>query len=36
MPAGPVLVAAQLPDSNPVKKLALDVHAHVEQAYGAG
>ena len=36
LPAGPVLVADQLPDSNPVKKSALDyVHAY-EGAHGKG
>ena len=36
MPAGPLLVASQLPDSNPVKKTAMTyVHAY-EAKYGAG
>jgi branched-chain amino acid transport system substrate-binding protein len=36
LPAGPLLVADQLPDSNPVKKTALTyVHAY-EAKYGAG
>jgi branched-chain amino acid transport system substrate-binding protein len=36
LPAGPLLVASQLPDSNPVKKSALAyVHAY-EAKYGAG
>ncbi|HEX7387277.1 MAG TPA: ABC transporter substrate-binding protein [Castellaniella sp.] len=36
LPAGPLLVASQLPDSNPVKKTALTyVHAY-EAKYGAG
>ncbi|AKQ56642.1 ABC transporter substrate-binding protein [Bordetella hinzii] len=36
LPAGPLLVAAQLPDSNPVKKSALEyVHAY-EKAHGDG
>jgi branched-chain amino acid transport system substrate-binding protein len=34
LPAGPVLVAAQLPDSHPVKKTALDYVARYEAAYG--
>ncbi|MEW5890578.1 MAG: ABC transporter substrate-binding protein [Pseudomonadota bacterium] len=36
LPAGPVLVAAQLPDSNPIKKVALDYISKYEAAYGAG
>jgi branched-chain amino acid transport system substrate-binding protein len=36
LPAGPVLVAAQLPDSNPVKKSALAYIAAYEGAYGKG
>jgi branched-chain amino acid transport system substrate-binding protein len=36
LPAGPVLVAAQLPDSNPVKKSALAYIAAYEAAYGKG
>jgi branched-chain amino acid transport system substrate-binding protein len=36
LPAGPVLVAAQLPDSNPVKKSALEYITKYEKAYGAG
>jgi branched-chain amino acid transport system substrate-binding protein len=36
LPAGPVLVAAQLPDSNPVKKVALDYVTRYEAAYGKG
>jgi branched-chain amino acid transport system substrate-binding protein len=36
LPAGPILVAEQLPDSNPVKKSALEyLHAY-EAAYGKG
>ena len=36
VPVGPVLVASQLPDSNPIKKVALEyVHAY-EAKYGAG
>jgi branched-chain amino acid transport system substrate-binding protein len=36
LPAGPVLVAAQLPDSNPVKKVAVDYVTRYEAAYGKG
>ena len=36
LPAGPVLVAAQLPDSNPVKKVALDYVHRYEAANGPG
>jgi len=36
LPAGPVLVAAQLPDSNPVKKSALEYIAKYEKAHGPG
>lgn len=36
LPAGPVLVAAQLPDSNPIKKVALDYVTTYEAAYGKG
>ncbi|MBC7502353.1 MAG: ABC transporter substrate-binding protein [Herminiimonas sp.] len=36
LPAGPLLVADQLPDSNPVKKSALTYKAVYEKAYGAG
>ncbi|NTX28100.1 ABC transporter substrate-binding protein [Burkholderia pyrrocinia] len=36
LPAGPVLVTDQLPDSNPVKKAALGYKAAYEKAYGAG
>jgi branched-chain amino acid transport system substrate-binding protein len=36
LPAGPVLVAAQLPDSNPIKKVALDYVNKYEAAYGKG
>ena len=36
LPAGPVLVAAQLPDSNPVKKTALDYIKKYEGAHGPG
>lgn len=36
LPAGPLLVADQLPDSNPVKKTALDYKAKYEAKYGEG
>ncbi|MEW6512466.1 MAG: ABC transporter substrate-binding protein [Pseudomonadota bacterium] len=36
LPAGPVLVAAQLPDDNPIKKVALDYTAKYEAAHGKG
>jgi branched-chain amino acid transport system substrate-binding protein len=36
LPAGPLLVAAQLPDSNPTKKSALAYVQAYEQANGAG
>ncbi|MEO8935406.1 MAG: ABC transporter substrate-binding protein [Burkholderiaceae bacterium] len=36
VPVGPVLVATQLPDSNPSKKLALEYTRVYEQAYGPG
>ncbi|HEY0296031.1 MAG TPA: ABC transporter substrate-binding protein [Bordetella sp.] len=36
LPAGPLLVAAQLPDSNPVKKSAMAFVQAYEQANGAG
>jgi branched-chain amino acid transport system substrate-binding protein len=36
LPAGPILVADQLPDSNPVKKSALAYKTAYEKAYGAG
>ncbi|MBC7575424.1 MAG: ABC transporter substrate-binding protein [Herminiimonas sp.] len=36
LPAGPLLVAEQLPDSNPVKKSALTYKAAYEKAYGPG
>jgi branched-chain amino acid transport system substrate-binding protein len=36
LPAGPVLVAAQLPATNPVKKVALDYVTRYEAAYGKG
>jgi branched-chain amino acid transport system substrate-binding protein len=36
LPAGPLLVAAQLPDANPVKKSALAYITAYEKVYGAG
>ena len=36
LPAGPLLVAEQLPDANPVKKSALTYKAAYEKAYGVG
>ena len=36
LPAGPLLVAEQLPDSNPVKKSAMAYRAAYEKAYGVG
>lgn len=36
LPAGPLLVAAQLPDSNPVKKSAMAYTKAYEDKYGAG
>lgn len=36
LPAGPVLVAAQLPDSNPIKKVAMDYTAKYEAVHGKG
>lgn len=36
LPAGPLLVAEQLPDSNPIKKSALKYKKAYEKAYGAG
>jgi branched-chain amino acid transport system substrate-binding protein len=36
LPAGPMLVAAQLPDSNPIKKHALEYVAAYEAANGPG
>jgi branched-chain amino acid transport system substrate-binding protein len=35
-PTGPVMVAEQLPDSNPIKKVALEFTKVYEGAYGAG
>lgn len=36
LPAGPMLVAAQLPDSNPIKKSSLTYIARYEAAHGKG
>jgi branched-chain amino acid transport system substrate-binding protein len=36
LPAGPVLVAAQLPDANPIKKVAMDYTTKYEAAHGKG
>jgi branched-chain amino acid transport system substrate-binding protein len=36
LPAGPLLVAEQLPDSNPVKKSAMAYRSAYEKAYGVG
>ncbi|EXI69623.1 MAG: Leucine-, isoleucine-, valine-, threonine-, and alanine-binding protein precursor [Candidatus Accumulibacter adjunctus] len=36
LPAGPVLVAAQLPDGNPIKKVALDYVRKYEAMHGKG
>ncbi len=36
LPAGPVLVAGQLPDSNPIKKVAMDYTVKYEAAHGKG
>lgn len=36
LPAGPVLVAAQLPADNPIKQVALDYTAKYEAAHGKG
>jgi branched-chain amino acid transport system substrate-binding protein len=36
LPAGPVLVAAQLPDSSPIKKVAMDYTGKYEAAHGKG
>lgn len=35
-PTGPVMVAEQLPDSNPIKKVALRFTEAYEESYGAG
>ena len=36
LPAGPVLVADQLPDSNPIKKVAMNYRNTYEAAFGKG
>lgn len=36
LPAGPILVASQLPDSNPIKAIAMDFVTKYQAAYGAG
>ncbi len=36
LPAGPVLVAGQLPDSSPIKKVAMDYTAKYEAVHGKG
>jgi branched-chain amino acid transport system substrate-binding protein len=36
MPAGPILIAGQLPDSNPLKKVGMQYTAEYEAANGAG
>jgi branched-chain amino acid transport system substrate-binding protein len=36
LPAGPVLVASQLPDSNPIKKVATEYVTKYEATYGKG
>ena len=36
LPVGPVVVAKDLPDSNPIKKVALDFTKKYEDAYGKG
>jgi branched-chain amino acid transport system substrate-binding protein len=36
LPSGPILVAEQLPDANPVKKSALAYKSAYEKAYGVG
>ncbi len=36
VPVGPVLVATQLPDSNPIKRVALEYVRTYEAAFGAG
>ena len=35
-PTGPVMVAEQLPDGNPIKKVALDFTKAYEGSFGAG
>ncbi len=36
LPAGPILVASQLPANNPIRKVALDYIGKYEKAFGAG
>jgi branched-chain amino acid transport system substrate-binding protein len=36
LPVGPAVVASQLPDGHPSKKVALDFYARYDAAYGAG
>jgi branched-chain amino acid transport system substrate-binding protein len=36
LPAGPVLVASQLPDSNPIKRVAMEYTGKYEAAHGKG
>ena len=36
LPVGPIVVADQLPDCNPIKAVALDYIHRYEAAYGAG
>lgn len=36
LPAGPLLVAAQLPENNPIRQVALDYATRYEAAYGKG
>ena len=36
LPLGPIVVAAELPDSNPIKKVAMQYIAEYEAKYGAG
>lgn len=36
LPIGPLLIAPQLPDSNPVKKISMDMIARYEAKFGAG
>lgn len=35
-PTGPVMVAEQLPDSNPIKKVAMEFNKNYEATFGAG
>ena len=36
LPLGPIVVASELPDSNPIKKVAMDYIAKYDAKYGAG